>query len=145
MLIPQIERFASKYKYAKWNINVLNKVLNTMSEKAVNQTGNHYVFVVNAILFTQINTALGDWLKVWNSVPTMLYSKAENNFVKADNPMKVGGTFVSYEVAGNTVSFMVDRALSKEMDRKGYGLCLDMTPDATTAKPAVKYYSGCAA
>lgn len=117
-LIPQIERFASKYKFAKLNINVINTVLETMNQKAANATGNHYTFIVNDRLWGQINTTLGDWLKTWNSTPTLLYSKATGSLVKADNPVKVGATFVSYEIAGNTVSFMVDRALTKEYDRK---------------------------
>ena len=117
-LIPQIERFASKFKFAKLNVNVINTVMEQMSQKAVTPTGNHYTFIVNDRLWGQINTTLGDWLKLWGSTPTMIYSKGTNSFVKADNPLKVGGTFVSYEIAGNTVTFMVDRALSKEYDKK---------------------------
>lgn len=140
-LIPQIERFASKYKFAKLNVNVINTVLDQMNQKAVNPTGNHYTFIVNDRLWGQINTILGDWLKLWGSTPTMLYSKASQSMVKADNPIKVGGTFVSYEIAGNTVSFMVDRALSKEYDKKAYGICLDMTPDMSTNQPAIAAFT----
>ena len=136
-LIPQIERFASKFKYAKLNVNVMNTVIDQMNQKAANATGNHYTFIVNDRMWGQVNTSLGDWLKLWGSTPTMLYSKATQSLVKADNPMKVGGTFVSYEVAGNTITFMVDRALSKEYPNKGYGICLDMSPDITTNQPAV--------
>ena len=46
-LIPQIERFASKYKYAKMNVNVMNTVIDQMNQKAANATGNHYTFIVN--------------------------------------------------------------------------------------------------
>lgn len=49
----------------------------------------------------------------------MLYSKAAGTSVKADNPMKVGATFVSYEVSGNTVTFIVDNAISKHYPDKG--------------------------
>ena len=94
-------------------------MLTTMSEKCVNQTGNNFAFVVNATLFSQINTSLCDWLNKWGSVPTMLYSKGANDFVKANNPMKVGGTFTTYEVSGNTVTFMVDSAITKEFGNKG--------------------------
>ena len=140
-LVPQIERFASKYKFAKWTINVMNTVLDQMSQKAVAPTGNHYTFIVNDMLWSQVNTVLGDWLKSWQSVPTMMYSKATNSMVKADNPIKVGGTFVSYEVAGNTVTFMVDRALSREYPTKSYGICLDLTPDMVENKPAVAAFT----
>lgn len=140
-LIPQIERFASKFKFAKLNVNVINTVMEQMSQKAVTPTGNHYTFIVNDRLWGQINTTLGDWLKLWGSTPTMIYSKGTNSFVKADNPLKVGGTFVSYEIAGNTVTFMVDRALSKEYDKKAYGICLDLTPDMTTGNPAIAAFT----
>ena len=70
-----------------------------------------------------------------------MYSKAANKgmggTVNIDNAIKVGATFVSYEVSGNTVTFMVDRALTKEYDRKGYGICLDMSPDMSTNQPAI--------
>ena len=61
--------------------------------------------------------------------------------VKADNPIKVGGTFTSYEIAGNMVTFMVDRALTKEYPTKGYGICLDMSPDISTNQPAIAAFT----
>jgi hypothetical protein len=140
-LIPQIERFASKYKYAKLNVNVINTVLDQMTQKAKDATGNHYTFIVNDRLWGQINSLLGDWLKLWGSTPTVLYSKEARSFVKADNPTRVGATFVSYEIAGNTVDFMVDRALTKEYDRKGYGVCLDMSPDVSLNQPAIAAFT----
>ena len=136
-LIPQIERFASKYKFATLNINVFNTMMDQMNQRAANSTGTHYTFIVNDRLWGMANNVLGNWLKSWNSVPTEMYSKATNSMVKADNPLKVGGTFVSYEIAGNTVTFMVDRALSKEYPNKAYGICLDTTPDMTTNQPAI--------
>ena len=63
--------------------------------------------------------------------------KAAGTFVKADNPLKVGATFVSYEVAGNTVTFIVDNAISKYYPDKGWGICMDLTPDMSTGNPAI--------
>lgn len=140
-LVPQIERFASKFKYAKLNVNVINTIMDQMNQKAAQATGNQYTFIVNDRLWGQINTLLGDWLKLWGSTPTMMYSKATNNYVKADNPVKVGATFTSYEIAGNTVTFMVDRALTKEYSSKGYGICLDMSPDVSTNQPAIAAFT----
>ena len=136
-LIPQIERFASKFKFAKLNVNVINTILDSMNAKAVNATGNHYTFIVNDRFWSLTNTALGDWLKLWGSTPTMLYSKATQNKMNVDNPVKVGATFTTYEVSGNTVTFMVDRALTKEYPKKAYAICLDMSPDMSTNQPAV--------
>lgn len=70
-----------------------------------------------------------------------MYSKATQSNLPVDNPIKVGGTFTSYEISGNTVTFMVDRALTKEFDRKGYGICLDMSPDISTNQPAVSGFT----
>lgn len=144
-LVPQIERFASKQMYAKMTVNLINNIMENMNQKAANPTGNHYTFVVNDRMWSQIYTSLGDWLKGWGSTPTMMYSKATNSMVKADNPIKVGGTFTTYEIGGNTVTFIVDRALTKEYGNKGYGICLDMTPDINSAQPAVAGFTleGC--
>ena len=136
-LIPQLERFASKFKFAKLNVNVINTVMDQMNQKAAQATGNHYTFVVNDRLWGQINTTLGDWLKLWGSTPTLLYSKDVQAAIKAENPVKVGATFTSYEIAGNTVTFVVDRALTKEYPTKSYGVCVDMTPDVVSNTPAV--------
>ena len=140
-LVPQIERFASKQKYATLNVNIINNVIDQMNQKAANATGNNYTFIVNDKLWGQINSTLGDWLKLWGSTPTMMYSKAAQSMVKADNPVKVGGTFTSYEIAGNMVTFMVDRALTKEYPTKGYGICLDMSPDISTNQPAIAAFT----
>lgn len=136
-LIPQFERFASKHKYAKMSVNVMNLVMQQMTAKAKNATGNHYLFIVNDTMWMQVNNNLADWLKTWGSTPTMMYSKDAQSYVDISNPQKVGATFTSYEIAGNQVSFMVDRALTKEYGKKGYGLCIDMSPDMTNNEPAV--------
>lgn len=136
-VIPQIERFASKYKYAtgKLNINVINTVMDQMTAKSANSQGNHYTFIVNDALWRQVNTGLADWLKLWGSTPTVMYSKAN------EGAIKVGATFNSYEIAGNTITFMVDRVLTKEYGSKGYGLCLDTTPDMSSNQPAMGLFT----
>ena len=142
-LIAQIERFASKFKYAKLNINIIDKVMEQMTAKAKNATGNQFTFIVNDILWSQINTSLADWLKLWGSTPTMMYSKAAGKTggkVTIDNAQVVGASFQSYTVNGNTITFMVDRALSKEYD-KGYGICLDTTPDVDSNQPAIASFT----
>ena len=42
---------------------------------------------------------------------------------------------------GNQVSFVVDRALTREYPDKGYGVCIDLTADKTTGTPAVAKFS----
>lgn len=106
-----------------------------MNEKAEQPTGNHYVFVVNEALWNQVNQTLGDWLAKFKTEGTYLYSKAANGYVD------VGATFQSYQFAGNTVSFRVDRALTREYGSKGYGLCLDLTADKTSAEPPIAMFT----
>lgn len=40
---------------------------------------------------------------------------------------------------GNQVSFVVDRALTREYPDKGYGVCIDLTADKTTGTPAIEF------
>ena len=110
-LIPQVERFASKYAFNTLTLEVFNTVIATMNEKADNPTGNHYVFICNERMWSLIQLVLGDYLARFKTVDTLLYSKAANDYVK------VGATFNSYEFGGNTISFKVDRTFSRE-----YGL-----------------------
>ena len=136
-LIPQYERFASKMQYNTLDVSVFNTVMKQMAEKSDNPIGNRWLFSVNRVLWNDVNIVLGDWLKSWGSAPTMLYSKATGQYAEISNPMKVGASFVSYEIGGNTISFVVDNTLSKLYTQKGYGICMDLTPDMSTGNPAV--------
>ena len=42
---------------------------------------------------------------------------------------------------GNQVSFVVDRALTREYPTKGYGVCIDLTADKTSGTPAIAKFS----
>jgi hypothetical protein len=46
-IIPQVERFASKYNYAKMTREVFKTVLNQMTAKSDKPTGNTYTFICN--------------------------------------------------------------------------------------------------
>ena len=46
-MVPQCEAFCNKYVYNKLNISVLQTVIGMLNEKADNETGNHYLFIVN--------------------------------------------------------------------------------------------------
>lgn len=107
-IIPQVERFASKYAFTKMNLEVFHTVLATLNEKAQHPTGNHYIFVANERAWNLIQYALGDYLAKFRTEGTYLYSQAANGYVK------VGATFNSYEYGGNTITFKVDRTFSRE-------------------------------
>ncbi len=115
-----------------------------MADKSQNDTGNHYMFVVNRVLWNQYNTVLGDFLYNYRTDGTYMYSKSANQGRGGQVPInyqKIGASFNSYEYAGNVVTFVVDRALTREYPNKGYGVCIDLTEDKTTGTPAIAKYS----
>lgn len=113
--------------------------MNDMADKSQADTGNSYVFVVNRKLWNDVNTVLGDYLGNYKTDGTYLYSKSTNKGM--GGYVAVGATYDTYIYAGNKVTFMVDRALSREYPDKGYGVCIDLTEDKTTAIPAIAKFS----
>ena len=91
-MIPQIERFASKYAANKITINTFHTVINTMVEKAENPTGNHFCFIVNEIAWGIVQRVLGGYLADRKTDGAYLWSKGgEGKYIK------VGATFDAYE------------------------------------------------
>ncbi len=134
-IIAQIERFANKYAYAKLSINVFDTVMEYMRQKSKKSTGNQYVFIVNEKLWTQIQRTLREYLKDWKTNGVFFYSK------KAGGNVEVGATFDSYVMGGNQISFMVDKSFTLEYPDKGYGVCIDLTADATSNSPAMQMFT----
>lgn len=135
-LIPQIEAFASKYGYNKLTVDVFKTVLNTMNEKANSPTGNHYIFIINEKLWSDVQDVLGDLLFKFKTNGTFFWSKDKNEYVQ------VGATYNSYEFAGNFITFKVDRTYSREYgNEKGYGTCLNLTADKTSGTPAIEMFT----
>ena len=64
-----------------------------------------------------------------------MYSRAANDYVK------VGATFDTYRFGGNEITFSVDRTFTREYGNKGYGLCLDLSADLASGKPAMAMFS----
>lgn len=138
--IPQIEAAANKYCYNnKPSVSLFNMIMSDLAEKAQSDTGNNFMFVVNRRFWNTLQESLGDYLKNFRTDGTYLYSKSANR--GEGGYVKVGATFNSYEFGGNIITFAVDRALSREYPDKGYGVCIDLTADKTTGKPAVAKYS----
>lgn len=134
--IPQVEAAANKYFYTnKPNLPIFNTIMNDMADKAQSDTGNKWVFVCNRKLWQDINQVLGEYLASYKTMGTYMYSKSANK--GQGGYIKVGATFDTYEYSGNQVSFVVDRALTREYPNKGYGVCIDLTADKTTGTPAV--------
>ena len=137
-IIPQVERFASKYVFAtgRLTIAVFQTALATLNEKAAKPTGNKYMFIVNERFWYLAQNTLLDYLAKFKADETFLYSKQANGYVK------VGGTFESYEYGGNQITFQVDRTFSREYgSEKGYCLCLDITGDIEENTPAIQMFT----
>lgn len=135
-IIPQIERFASKYNYAKMTKSVFDTVLQTLNAKADKPTGNKYTFIVNEKAWNDIQNALGDLLINAHTDGSWMYSKAKDAYVK------VGAAFNSYAWGGNEINFIVDRAFSLEFGQdKGYCLALDLTADLSSGHAPMEMFS----
>lgn len=134
-MIPQIERFASKYAANNVTINTFHTIISTMVEKAEKPTGNHFCFMVNERAWAIVQRVLGSYLADRHTDGAYLWSRGgEGKYIK------VGATFDAYEWGGNTVSFKVDRTLSREFPYP-YFLCIDLTTGKTSTQPPVAMYS----
>ena len=139
-LIPQIEAAANKYCYSnRPNLQLFNMIMSDMADKAQSDTGNKFIFIVNRKMWNDLQMTLGEYLSNYKTDGTYMYSKSANKGL--GGYVKVGATFDTYEYAGNQVSFVVDRALTREYPTKGYGVCIDLTADKTSGTPAIAKFS----
>lgn len=136
-LIPQCEAFCSKYVYNKLSVHVLQTIISMLGEKADDPTGNHYIFLVNEKFWNDLYRVLGDYLAQFHTDGTYLWSMKANDYVS------VGAKgFDTYNYAGNTITFKVDRTMTLEYGRdKGYALAVDLTGDKTSAQPPIAMFS----
>lgn len=91
-MIPQIERFASKYSANKVTINTFQQVITTMVQKAEKPTGNHFCFICNELGWSIVQNVLGNYLANRKTDGAYLWSRGgEGKYIK------VGATFDAYE------------------------------------------------
>ena len=136
-IIPQVEAFCSKYAYNKLTISVLKTILQGLNEKARKPTGNHYIFICNEKAWYDVQDVLDQYLANYHTDGTYLWSMKANDYVS------VGARgFESFNYAGNTLTFHVDRTFSREYGyEKGYMLALDLTADKTSAQPPIAMFT----
>ena len=135
-VIPQVERFASKYAFNNFTIQVFQAAMSAMAEKAEQPTGNHWIFICNERMWSLVQNILGEYLSRFKPNTAYMYSKAKNGY------LDVGATFQSYEFGGNSIMFKVDRTFSREYGmEKGYALMLDLTADKSTGEPAMQMFT----
>ena len=91
-MIPQIERFASKFSANRVTINTFQTIISTMVEKAEKPTGNVFTFVINEKMWSIVQRVLGEYLANRRTDGAYLWSRGgEGKYIK------VGATFDSYE------------------------------------------------
>ena len=134
-IIPQLNRYASKFNYTKLTISLLNEMLLNLSMKCNDVIGNNYAFVVNTHLWNDLQNTMSEFLANHRTDAAYIYSKSSNGMVKA------GATYNSYEFGGNSVLFSVDRALDLEYPTKGFGIIVDLTGDKESGRPAIELFT----
>ena len=125
-VIPQYMRYASKYNYSKMSMNVMSEAMNALAQKSDSPVGNTWAFVVNQVLYNDIQKNLANFLFVNKADGAHLWSMFE------EKNIKVGATYAAYTFAGNTIVFHVDNALSIEYPNRGFGILVDQTTDKAT-------------
>ena len=98
LVIPQVERYASKYAFNKFTIEVFQAAMAAMAEKAEQPTGNKWVFICNERMWTLVQNILGEYLARFKQATAYMYSKAANGY------LNIGTTFQAYEFGGDCVA-----------------------------------------
>jgi hypothetical protein len=134
-VIPQIERYCDKFAYSNLTTDIFEDVMASMIEKAAKPTGNVFAVVCNERMYTQVGRLLANDLRF--RVP----GDGSYFFSKEGGKVKVGAEFDSYTFQGNTITFMVNRALSQEYEQYGYGIFLDISGDTTSGRPNIASFT----
>lgn len=91
---------------------------------------------MNEKAWNDLQIVLGDYLARFHTDGAYMWSKGANGYVS------VGATYDTYIIAGNQITFCVDRALSREFGNdKGYMICVDLTADEANNQPAIAQFS----
>lgn len=134
-IIPQINRFASKFNFTHLTPSILNETIMTLAQKCDSITGNTFAFVCNERMWYELQTAMSEFLANHRSDEPYIYSKGSNGYIKA------GATYNAYVFGDNTVIFHPDRALSIEYPNQAYGIIVDLTADKASGRPAIEMFT----
>lgn len=91
-MIPQIERFASKYSANRITINTFQQVISDMVQKAEQPQGNTFTFMCNEAGWSIVQRVLGSYLSNRHTDGAYLWSNQGEG-----KHIKVGATFDAYE------------------------------------------------
>lgn len=134
-IIAQIERFATKFVFNKMNVGYFEKALQAMVAKSEKPQGNNYILICNTPFYNEWQRVMSAWVTAHHTDGAFLYSKATNGNIN------LGATYESYTYGGNTMTVKVDRSIDTEFPTRKYAVMLDLTPDASTGKPAMAMFT----
>ena len=134
-VIKQIERYCEKFVYSVLTTRWLEDIMASMREKSPNSIGNTYAFVVNERMYDQVGRLLKDDLRFMSDTGDYYWTNQNGNKVR------VGAHYDSYTFQGNTIVFMVDKILSDEYPHSGYGFCINVGIDQTTANSGISMFT----
>ena len=134
-IIPQVERFATKYIFSKLTVAWLQKALNALVLKSDKKLGNKYAMICNTLMWHDVQRVIDVFLKDRHTDGDFLWSKASNGYVSA------GATYDTYIYGGNTIGFKLDSSLDVEFPDRKYAIMVDLTPDTKTGKPAFAQFT----
>jgi len=134
-VIPQIERFATKFVFNKLNVAYFEKALQAMVAKAEKPQGSTFVMISNTAFYNEWQRVMSAWIGDRHTDGAFLYSKASNGYVD------LGATYEGYTFGGNKLICKIDRSLDVEFPTRKYAMILDLTADAATGKPAMAFFT----
>ena len=134
-IIPQVERFATKFVFSRLTVAWLQKALNALVLKSEKKLGNKYAMICNTLMWHDVQRVIDVFLKDRHTDGDFLWSKASNGYVSA------GATYDTYVYGGNTIGFKLDASLDIEFPDRKYAIMVDLTPDSKTGKPAFAQFT----
>ena len=134
-IIKQLERYADVMSFNVLTPEFLKQGLISMRQRSGKLKGNRWVVVCNTQLYDEFQDLASSDLTVKSTNNEYFYSRAANGEVA------VGADFVSYEWAGNFLTFMPSKALSDKYQDNAYGIIIDSGIDETTKKANIAAYS----
>jgi len=134
-IIPQVEKVCDKFMFSNLGIDIVEDAMQSLAEKCENRTGNNWAFICNSRFWNKFNKLMANDLRFKAMDGAYLYSKDKSGMVK------VGASYNAYEFAGNTITFMENKALSEEYDDRAYALMLDIGKDGTSGRPNLAMFT----
>ena len=74
-IIPQVERFATKFVFNKLTVRIFEGAMNEMATKAESPTDNSWVFVCNTRMWQMVQRTMSNWIRDWKTTGCFVWSQ----------------------------------------------------------------------